>query len=92
MVTRKGKSQFTFSYSPGVACRKIEIAGNFNSWQPSQGRMTRQKDGSYRKRLMLESGEYRYRFIVDGQWTDDPDAEQKVPNAFGSHDAVVCVE
>ena len=54
--------------------------------------MTRPQDGSYRKRVTLDSGEYRYRFVVDGRWTDDPDAEQTVANEFGTHDAVIRIE
>ncbi len=89
MVVRKGKSQITFVYTPGAGCRKVEVAGSFNNWQPEDGPMTRQKDGSFRKRLKLDPGEHRYRFRVDDHWADDPDADALVPNGFGSLDAVV---
>jgi hypothetical protein len=31
----------------------------------------------------LPSGRYEYRFVVDGQWTDDPAAGETVMNPYG---------
>jgi len=90
MVIKKGKSaQVTFVYHPSDNCRQVALAGTFNDWQPEEGRMTRQKDGSFRKRIKLEPGTHRYKFIVDGQWIEDPDAESTVPNEYGTSDALV---
>jgi hypothetical protein len=36
----------------------------------------------------LEPGEHHYRFLVDGQWRDDPDTVWRVQNPFGSQDSV----
>ena len=92
MVLRKGKSQITFVYNPIGTCRVVEVAGSFNDWQPTQGKMTKQKNGSYRKRYQLAPGEYRYKFIVDGNWMEDPEAEGYAPNDFGTRDALVVVQ
>ena len=91
MIIRKGKSQVTFVYLPSYNCRRVELAGSFNDWQPEKGRMTRQKDGSYRKRVSLDPGEHHYKFVVDGQWLADDDGEGQVANEFGTSDSVVCV-
>lgn len=92
MVIKKGKSQVTFVYQPqDGGCQRVELAGTFNDWQPQSGRMAKQKDGSFRKRIQLPPGEYRYKFIVDGQWQDDPEAEAHVTNEFGTQDALVRV-
>lgn len=90
MIIKK-KSQVTFVYAPADGCRKVQLAGTFNNWDPQAGVMTRQKDGSFRKRLTLEPGEYRYKFLVDGQWVEDPEAERLVPNQFGTYDSLVSV-
>ena len=34
---------------------------------------------------------YRYRFLVDGEWRDDPDCKFTIANPFGNADAVVRV-
>ncbi len=89
MTIKKGKSQITFVFSPPNHCRNVAVVGSFNEWQPDQGKMTRQRDGTYRKRLQLTPGEYRYKFLVDGEWVTDPEAEGQVPNQFGSMDSLV---
>lgn len=91
MVLKRGKSEVTFIYRPEDRCQRVELAGTFNGWQPEACRMTRQKDGSFRKRVQLTPGEYRYRFLVDGRWMTDPEAERVVPNPYGSTDALLVV-
>jgi hypothetical protein len=41
--------------------------------------------------LSLEVGIYEYRFVVDGQWMDDPNAEQHVPNGLGGRNSLLAV-
>ena len=91
MIIKKGKSQVTFVYQPEGTCGRVELAGSFNGWQPDGGRMARQKDGTFRRRLQLDPGEHRYKFLVDGQWVEDPEAEHQAMNAFGTCDSVVTV-
>jgi hypothetical protein len=38
---------------------------------------------------MIEPGRHEYRFIVDGQWTDDPLCSAFVSNPFGSLNCVL---
>ncbi len=91
MVIRKGKSQVTFVFQPGNRAQTVQLAGTFNDWQPDQGKMTRQKDGTYRKRLDLSAGQHRYKFFVDGEWVEDTEAEALVPNDFGTKDSLITV-
>ena len=91
MVIKKGKSQVTFVFNGGDGCRRVELGGSFNDWQADQTRMARQKDGTFRKRVQLPPGEHRYKFLVDGNWVEDPEAECLAPNPFGTCDSVVTV-
>lgn len=90
MIIKK-KSQVTFVFEPVDGCRKVQLAGSFNNWEPAAGAMSKAKDGTYRKRLTLEPGEYRYKFLVDGQWCEDAAADGLVPNQFGTYDSLVTV-
>ncbi len=92
MIIRKGKSQVTFVYAPGNSCQKVLLAGTFNEWNPENGKMARQKDGSFRKRINLSPGEYRYKFLVDGEWVHDSEGEAHAPNEFGSLDSIVRID
>ena len=42
--------------------------------------------------LELTPGTYEYRFVVDGDWCDDPEAMLRVANPFGGENAVRVVE
>jgi len=86
---QKGRSQVTFVFRPEGQCRRVAVAGSFNNWRPEEGRMIRQKDGSFRKRVNLQPGEYTYKFLVDDQWVLDPDDEAHVPNRFGTTDCLL---
>lgn len=91
MVLKNGKT-VTFVYRPDQpSCRTVALAGSFNDWKPDKGKMNRQKDGTYRKRVTLGPGEHRYKFVVDDQWVEDPQAEKQTVNEFGTRDSVVVV-
>ena len=47
--------------------------------------------GVYRCRLLLEPGEYQYKFLVDGQWRTDSSNPDFVPNEYGSLNSVLVV-
>lgn len=53
--------------------------------------MMRSENGEWFSVIWLAPGQYSYRFIVDGQWCDDPCATQRVPNPFGTENALLVV-
>jgi 1,4-alpha-glucan branching enzyme len=50
---------------------KVFVAGNFNNWNPNEFRLKKTKDG-WALPMVLSAGNYGYRFIVDGNWMQDP--------------------
>ena len=73
--------------------KEVSIAGSFNGWQPAASPMERFGMGcaQWKVDLHLKPGRYEYRFVVDGNWTDDPFARTFVPNPFGTRNAVFVV-
>jgi 1,4-alpha-glucan branching enzyme len=69
--------------------RSVQVAGNFNDWRPEANPLTPTGPGEWVVRLMLRSGQYEYRFVVDGVWKDDPEAAQTVPNPHGGVNSVL---
>jgi hypothetical protein len=49
------------------------------------------KDGKWIIRMLLRAGEYEYRFVVDGQWIEDPEADQSAANPHGGFNSVLRV-
>lgn len=52
--------------------RNVFIAGNFNNWRDNELRMQRTATG-WEIPLTLATGNYEYKFVVDGQWITDPE-------------------
>ncbi len=88
--TQTGKAKVTFVLSSEPEADHVHVAGDFNDWQASTP-MKRQKDGSFRATVELDSGrEYQFRYLVDGNnWVNDEAADAWVPNPFGADNSVV---
>jgi len=67
--------------------RDVRIAGDFNGWVPDRGveSETREVDGArvWRKVLHVPPGAYEYRYVVDGEWREDPLNPDRVPSLLG---------
>lgn len=54
----------------------VELAGEFNNWNPSKGKMKREADGHWVIKLKLNPGTYQYKVVFDGtSWELDQQAE-----------------
>ncbi len=70
--------------------QSVQIAGDFNSWQPEQTPMQKVGDsGIWQVKMDLPVGRYLYRLVVDGQWQQDPYNESKELNPFGEFNSVL---
>jgi 1,4-alpha-glucan branching enzyme len=72
------------------AAKDIYVAGDFNDWKiDDESRLARGENGWWEKRVRLPQGRYRYKFVIDGEWTEDSKNEAREINAFGSFDSVM---
>lgn len=68
----------------------VQIAGDFNNWQPEKHIMEKVGDsGVWQTQMKLNPGRYRYRLVVDGQWQQDPYNELNELNPFGGFNSVI---
>jgi 1,4-alpha-glucan branching enzyme len=81
--------EFTL-YAP--AAKKVCIAGKFNAWDTKSLPMKKGKDGTWRIKVKLPSGQYEYKYFVDGTWASDISGAETVPNSFGTCNCVIAVE
>lgn len=72
--------------APGA--QNVQLAGDFTHWQQEPVTMQKDADGVWHATVELQPGSYHYRFLVDGQWRDDPECALRVPNPFGGQDSV----
>ena len=73
------------------SARSVKLAADFTDWEKFPHEMMRSENGEWFSVIWLAPGQYSYRFIVDGQWCDDPCATQRVPNPFGTENALLVV-
>ena len=85
LKSNKGKIKFEFS---APEAKEVFLAGNFNQWIPHANPMKKDKIGTWKATLALEPGKYEYRFVVDGNWENDPSCSSWVDNEFGGRNCV----
>jgi len=80
---RDNRRTQTFSFRAPDAS-SVQLAGDFTQWQESPIGLQKGSDGIWRVVVQLPPGTHHYRFIVDGEWRDDPECILRAPNPFGS--------
>lgn len=71
--------------------KTVKIAGEFNDWRPEKMEPSIQGESVWQVMKKLNQGTYRYKFIVNGEWINDPHNTNTMANPFGGHDSVVNV-
>jgi len=79
---------------PTADAKEVFVSGDFNGWQTDDSaRMEFNQDiGGWVKKLPLKTGRYRYRFVVDGKWIEDPNNPDKEKNPFDQMDSLLNIE
>jgi 1,4-alpha-glucan branching enzyme len=77
-------------HAPGA--KVVQLVGEFTEWEVGAKRMTRMREdkNTFAASVNLSPGVYEYKFIVDGEWWDDPLAERR-GNDFGTTNSLVHV-
>jgi hypothetical protein len=71
---------------------EVCVAGCFNGWRPQASPLKRNQEGVWTCTMSIEPGEHQYRFIVDGEWRDDPLNSSRCWNEFGTENCMLIVE
>jgi 1,4-alpha-glucan branching enzyme len=83
----KAKTPQTFSFT-APAATSVQLVGDFTHWKDKPISMQRGADGIWRTTVQLQPGTHHYRFLVDGEWRDDPECTIRVSNPFGGENSV----
>lgn len=76
--------------APGA--HRVQIIGDFTKWIPQEMNTPGGESGFWTKTLSVPAGAYKYRFIIDGEWTHDVNNPDTQPNPYGGKDSVLNVE
>lgn len=80
----KPECKITFCV-PAKEAEKVEIAGDFNGWNLTE--LKKFKNGNFKAQFNLPvDTEYQFKYIVDGEWVNDAEADAYKWNEFGASD------
>jgi chromosome partitioning protein len=82
--------EVTFAFEAPEA-EHVLLVGDFNEWTEDGSEME-PIGGVWTKVIKLAPGRYRYRYVVDGQWQNDPSNAAIEPNAYGGHDSILVTD
>jgi 1,4-alpha-glucan branching enzyme len=85
----KGKNVGFTLFAPEA--QAASLAGNFNDWDVNSLPLKKDKRGRWKASVGLQPGRYEYRFWVNGEWWDDPQAQERVSNPFGGYNSIKVV-
>lgn len=67
----------------------VKLVADFTGWDQRPLELRSADGGTWELTVSLPPGRYAYRFIVDGEWCDDPECQECEVNPFGTHNAVI---
>ncbi len=79
------KQTFRFSAPDATS---VLLVGDFTHWQSQALPMRKDAGGVWTVAVELAPGTHTYRFIVDGEWRDDPECRITIPNPYGGQNMV----
>jgi 1,4-alpha-glucan branching enzyme len=89
MNETKIKQRFSFR-APGA--HRVLLAGDFTGWMKNPIALRKQSGELWEAFAWLDPGTHHYRFVVDGEWKDDPECTLRVQNPYGTQNAVIRVD
>ena len=67
-VRTNGEVEFRFFRA---TAKEVAVCGDFTGWQAKSIPMRHEGKGWWTARVNLQPGEYRFRYVADGQWFTD---------------------
>lgn len=86
-----GKARVTFTMPAAIRATTFYVVGDFNGWNATATPLNKSEQG-WSVSIDLEVGRsYQYRYLVDGRWFNDWNADDYEPNEHGGDNSVVNV-
>jgi 1,4-alpha-glucan branching enzyme len=91
MGTITGSKAVEFKFHAPQA-KKVNLAGTFNNWDIKKTAAKKDSKGIWTTKVSLKPGRYEYKFVVDGNWMNDPNCNCCVSSPLGSQNCIVEVK
>ncbi|VAX36363.1 Chromosome (plasmid) partitioning protein ParA [hydrothermal vent metagenome] len=84
LVKQETQGVFQNKFSLEVSeAKSVYVTGSFNDWALDDSCRLKLVDGRWETTIPLRPGVYKYQFIVDGVWQEDPSNPKRERNSFG---------
>ena len=83
--TKKQRATFSINLSDA---KEVYLVGSFNNWNQKKHPMHKKENAIWEKTVMIPPGVYEYKFLVDGQWKEDPKSCLTCENCFGTKNSI----
>ncbi len=87
------KCRLTFVLPEHIWADSVYVVGDFNGWDTTA--LPMEQDAQGRWKAMVEvaaGGVYQFRYLCDGDWINDNQADDYFANDFGGHNSVVLTD
>ncbi|MFZ2488608.1 MAG: isoamylase early set domain-containing protein [Anaerolineae bacterium] len=85
-----GKWRLTFVLPELIWADSVFVVGDFNAWNKTALPMQQDANGRWKASIMVEPGEtHQFRYLCDGDWINDNQADAYYANEYGGHNSVV---
>jgi 1,4-alpha-glucan branching enzyme len=86
-------ARVTFTLPESIWAAAIFLVGDFNDWDRGSHPMRQDGEGRWTTTLDLEAGHaYQFRYLVDGEWMNDNQADAYAFNQYGTHNFIVVTD
>ncbi|WP_452223259.1 isoamylase early set domain-containing protein [Lacinutrix chionoecetis] len=70
---------------PAEDANEVKVVGNFNEWNTEATALKKLKNGTFKGTVNLEKDKsYEFRYLVDGQWKNDANADAQTWNEYAA--------
>lgn len=78
---------------PAEEAKNVAVVGSFNEWNVEATPLKKLKNGSFKGTVDLETGSsYEFRYLIDGQYTNEVEADSLAWNDYaGAENSVLSI-
>ncbi len=87
------KCRLTFTLPEHIWADSVYVVGDFNDWDVVALPMQQDAQGRWQATVEVVAGDaYQFRYLCDGDWINDNQADAYYANEYGGHNSVVLTD
>lgn len=88
LLKKNLKKKITISYPISSNIKKVQIASEFNNWNPNESNFKLEGD-TWTYETFLNSGKYQYQIVINDKWEIDKTNSDSTSNGIGGYNSVL---